>query len=332
LRKGGVMSVLNCTSKIFVAGHNGMVGSAIVDALKKKNITNILTAERDEVDLVDTLSVRNYFNNNEINYIVLAAAKVGGIYGNNTYPADFIYQNLMIEANVIHEAWSAGIKRILFLGSSCIYPQDSEQPMEEDSLLSGYLEPTNEPYAVAKIAGIKLCESYNRQHGTHYRSVMPTNLYGPKDNFHLENSHVIPALIKKFHDAKNRGDNEVIVWGTGNVRREFLHVHDMASACIHVMDLKDDEFYKVTETMVSHLNIGVGYDVTICKLAETVSSVVGYDGNIFFDSTKPEGPPRKLLNINKLKGLGWVPSIDLEDGLEQTYKWFVTNEKNIRQR
>jgi GDP-L-fucose synthase len=326
------MGVLNSSSRIFVAGHNGMVGSAIVDVLKKNDITNILTAERNEVDLVDTLSVRKYFNNNEIDYIVLAAAKVGGIHGNNTYPADFIYQNLMIEANVIHEAWSAGIKRLLFLGSSCIYPRDAEQPMEEESLLSGYLEPTNEPYAVAKIAGIKLCESYNRQHGTHYRSVMPTNLYGPKDNFHLENSHVIPALIKKFHDAKKRGDNEVIVWGTGNVHREFLHVDDMASACIHVMDLDDDEFHKVTETMVSHLNIGVGHDVTICKLAETVSSVVGYEGNIFFDSTKPEGPPRKLLNINKLKDLGWAPSIDLEDGLQQTYKWFVSNEKNIRQR
>jgi GDP-L-fucose synthase len=326
------MSLLSSTSKIFVAGHNGMVGSAIVDVLKKNNIGNILTVERDEVDLVNTLDVRNFFKNNEIDYIVLAAAKVGGIYGNNTYPADFIYQNLMIEANVIHEAYVAGINRILFLGSSCIYPRDSQQPMEEESLLSGYLEPTNEPYAVAKIAGIKLCESYNRQHGTHYRAVMPTNLYGPKDNFHLENSHVIPALIKKFHDAKKRGDSEVIVWGTGNARREFLHVHDMASACIYVMDLVDEEFNKVTEKMISHLNIGVGNDVTICKLAKIISSVVGFKGKVSFDSSKPEGPPRKLLNINKLKDLGWVPSIDLENGLEQTYKWFMTNEKNIKQR
>jgi GDP-L-fucose synthase len=326
------MDILNSSSRIFVAGHNGMVGSAIVDSLKKNGIANILTAERNEVDLVDTLSVRNYFKNNEIDYVVLAAAKVGGIYGNNTYPADFIYDNLMIEANVIHEAWSAGIERLLFLGSSCIYPRHAEQPMQEESLLSGYLEPTNEPYAIAKISGIKLCESYNRQHGTHYRSVMPTNLYGPKDNFHLENSHVIPVLIKKFHDAKKSGDKEVVVWGTGNVCREFLHVDDMASACIHVMGLTDDVFSSATDVMLSHLNVGVGHDMTIRELAEIVSSIVGYEGEFFFDATKPEGPPKKLLNTNKLKKLGWTPSIDLEHGLETTYQWFLSNQKNIRQK
>ena len=326
------MKLLNDASKIFVAGHNGMAGSAIVNSLKEIGVNNILTAERNELDLVDTISVRNYFKDKDIDYVVLAAAKVGGIYGNNTYPADFIYDNLMIEANVIHEAWSAGIDRLLFLGSSCIYPRHAEQPMQEESLLSGHLEPTNEPYAIAKIAGIKLCESYNRQYGTHYRSVMPTNLYGPKDNFHLENSHVIPALIKKFHDAKVSGTKEVIVWGSGNVCREFLHVDDMASACIHIMGLSDDVWGAATDTTISHVNIGVGYDMTIRNLAQTVSSVVGYKGDIIFDASKPEGPPKKLLNTDKLKKLGWTPSIDLGNGLEVTYQWFLRNQENIRQK
>ena len=326
------MKILNDESRIFVAGHNGMVGSAIVKSLKVNGFNNILTAERNTLDLVDAKNVRRYLTDKNIDYVILAAAKVGGIHGNNTYPANFIYENLMIEANVIHEAWAAGIDRLLFLGSSCIYPRYANQPMQEESLLSGHLEPTNEPYAIAKIAGIKLCESYNRQYGTHYRSVMPTNLYGPRDNFHLENSHVIPALIKKFHDAKANNHKEVTVWGSGNVCREFLHVDDMASACIHLMGVADDVWTDVTETTCSHVNIGVGHDLTIRDLAQTVSRVIGYEGNIVFDSSKPEGPPKKLLNTDKLTKTGWTPSIDLENGLKTTYEWFIRNQKTIRQK
>jgi len=323
-------SVLNSRSRIFLAGHRGMVGSAIARELARRGFPCIITRSHRELDLCDQSAVRSFFAQQEIDYVVLAAAKVGGIHANNTYPADFIYQNLMLEANVIHQAWRAGVRRLLFLGSSCIYPKLARQPMEETELLTGSLESTNEPYAVAKIAGIKLCESYNRQHGTRYRSVMPTNLYGPHDNFHPENSHVVPALLRRFHEAKDRGDSEVVVWGSGNPRREFLHVHDMAAACVHVMGLADATYAAHTEPMCSHINLGTGEDVTIRELAETVGSVVGFRGDIRWDASKPDGTPRKLLDVSRLKALGWEASISLEEGLRSTYEWFLQNQESFR--
>jgi GDP-L-fucose synthase len=308
---------------IFVAGHRGMVGSAVVRRLQSLGYTNILTAARGELDLVNQQAVERFFSDHHIDQIYLAAAKVGGIYANNTFPAEFIYQNLMIEANVIHAAHACGVQKLLFLGSSCIYPKFAEQPMKEDALLTGILEPTNEPYAIAKIAGIKMCESYNRQFGRDYRSLMPTNLYGPGDNFHPENSHVIPALLRRFHDAVVRGDEEVAIWGSGKPMREFLHVDDMAAASVHVMELDDSLYRANTATSVSHINVGTGVDCTIRELAETVAKVTGFTRRLTFDATKPDGAPRKLLDVSRLRALGWQASIGLEEGLRDAYRWYV---------
>lgn len=315
---------------IFVAGHRGMVGSAIVRRLEEVGYRNILTAGRDELNLTDQAQVQAYFERHAIDQVYLAAAKVGGIQANNSYPADFIYQNLMIEANLVHAAHQAGVQKLLFLGSSCIYPKLAEQPMREEALLTGMLEPTNEPYAIAKITGIKLCESYNRQYGRDYRSVMPTNLYGPHDNFHPENSHVIPALLRRFHEAKQQEDDEVVVWGSGTPMREFLHVDDMAAASVHVMELDQATYEANTSPMLSHINVGTGVDCTIRELAETVKRVTGFEGKLTFDSSKPDGTPRKLMDISRLKALGWQASITLEDGLQDAYQWFLDNQDRFR--
>lgn len=322
------MTALN--TKIFVAGYRGMVGSAIVRQLEASGHTNIITRTRSELDLTNQQAVVDFFQHEKIDQVYLAAAKVGGIVANNTYPADFIYENLMIQCNIIHSAHMANIQQLLFLGSSCIYPKLAEQPMQETALLTGTLEETNEPYAVAKIAGIKLCESYNRQYGRDYRSVMPTNLYGAHDNFHPENSHVIPALIRRFHEAKLNGDKEVIAWGSGKPMREFLYVDDMADASIHVMNLDKSTYDENTEPMLSHINVGTGVDCTIRELVETVAKVVGFDGDIMFDTSKPDGAPRKLMNVNRLKSLGWSYSVSLEDGLSSAYQWFINNQDKVR--
>ncbi|MCX2980997.1 GDP-L-fucose synthase [Halieaceae bacterium IMCC14734] len=311
--------------KIFVAGHRGMVGSAIVRNLRQKGYENILLADRGVVDLTIQAAVQGFLAREKPEQVYLAAAKVGGIHANNTYPAEFIYENLMIEANVINASWLSGVNRLLFLGSSCIYPKLAPQPMKENALLTGVLEPTNEPYALAKIAGIKLCESYNRQYGTDYRSVMPTNLYGPGDNYHLENSHVIPALIRKFHEAKVRSEKEVVVWGTGKAMREFLHVDDMAAGSVHAMELDKSVYWDNVESMLSHINVGTGVDVTIAELAKLVGTVVGYKGNIVHDTTKPDGAPRKLMDVARLHSLGWQPQFELEEGLANAYDWFLSN-------
>ena len=323
--------MLDKSSKIFIAGHRGMVGSAIVRKLQADGYENILTRNRDQLDLVSQSQVREFMQQEKPDYVVLAAAKVGGILANNTYPAEFIYQNLMMESNIIHEAWSAGIEKLLFLGSSCIYPKLAEQPMKESALLTGLLESTNEPYAIAKIAGIKLCESYNRQYGMDYRSVMPTNLYGPHDNFNLANSHVIPALIRKFDQAMQNNDADVEVWGTGKAMREFLHVDDMAAASVHVMGLSKDSYLSVTDPMLSHINVGTGVDVTIRELAETIGEVVGFNGALKFDASKPDGAPRKLMDIGLLNELGWQPEYNLKSGLQQAYQWFEENRHQFRQ-
>lgn len=315
---------------IFVAGHRGMVGSAIVRQLRRQNDVNVLTRDRDELDLLDQLAVRHFFAVEKIDQVYLAAAKVGGIIANNTYPAEFIYENLTIQNNIIHSAHLAGVQDLLFLGSSCIYPKLADQPMTESALLTGTLEPTNEPYAIAKIAGIKMCESYNRQYGRNYRSVMPTNLYGENDNFHPENSHVIPALLRRFHEAKLNGDSQVVAWGSGNPMREFLHVDDMAAASIYVMNLDQPTYEANTEPMLSHINVGTGLDCTIRELVETVARVVGFKGKIVFDATKPDGAPRKLMDVSRLRALGWQASIALEQGLQETYQWFLANQDNFR--
>lgn len=321
--------------KIFVAGSAGMVGSALVRQLRKKGFTNILTCSRKELDLVDQLAVRNFFKENKPEQVYLAAAKVGGIHANNSYPAQFIYDNMMIEANVIHEAFKAGVKKILFLGSSCVYPKYAEQPILEKELLNGYLESTNEPYAVAKIAGIKLCESYNRQysesHEVDYRSVMPTNLYGPGDNYHSDNSHVIPGLLRRFHEGKIEKSPSVKVWGTGLPCREFLYVDDMASGSIHVMNLPKEEYIKNTSTMQSHINIGYGSDITVYDLAVMIKKVVNYKGNIELDKSKSDGTPKKILDSTKINSLGWSPEFRLEQGLELTYKNFIESYDNLRE-
>lgn len=309
--------------RIFVAGHRGMVGRAIVRRLEALGYTSIITRTRDELDLLDQQAVNTFFREQSIDQVYLAAARVGGIHANNTYPADFIHDNLVIEANVIHGAFQAGVEKLLFLGSSCIYPRDATQPMAEEALLTGPLEPTNEPYAIAKIAGIKLCESYNRQHGTDYRSVMPTNLYGPHDNFHPENSHVIPALIRRIHEAKERGDEEVVIWGSGQPMREFLHVDDMAAASVYVMTLSRETWEAQVEPMCSHINVGTGEDCTIRELAETIQRVVGYEGQLTFDTSRPDGAPRKLLDVGRLQGMGWEACIGLEQGLSETYGWYT---------
>lgn len=324
------MPKLNITDVVYVAGHRGMVGSAIVRQLEAIGCKNIITRSSSKLDLTDQAAVREFFSSTKIDSVFLAAAKVGGIHANNQYPAEFIYQNLLIQANVIHEAWNSGVKKLLFLGSSCIYPKLANQPMQEEALLTGTLEATNEPYAIAKIAGIKLCESYNRQYGTDYRSVMPTNLYGENDNFHPENSHVIPAMMRRFHEATQENASEVVVWGTGKPMREFLHVDDMASACLHVIQLDTVLYESNTEPMLSHINVGTGVDCTIKELAETMAKVVGFKGDIVFDTTKPDGAPRKLMDVSRLKDLGWQASISLENGLRTTYLWFLENENLIR--
>ena len=311
---------------IYVAGNNGMVGSAISSKIKALKGTNLITKNRNELDLTNQAAVHNFFQNNKIDAVVIAAAKVGGIQANKNFPADFIYQNLMIQSNIIHSAHLCDVKKLLFLGSSCIYPKMANQPMKEEELLSGKLEQTNEPYAIAKIAGIKMCESYNRQHGHDFRSVMPTNLYGPGDNFHLENSHVIPALIQKFHNAKENKRPKVEIWGSGKQMREFLHVSDMADAALHILHLDKKVYLDSTKKMQSHVNVGTGEDISIKDLAVTISGVVGYEGQIQFDTSKPDGPPRKLMNVSLLNSLGWRYKINLKEGLKETYSWFLTNE------
>lgn len=309
--------------RIYVAGHRGLVGSAIARALHKRDYVNIVTRTHAELDLTDQAQVRAFFAEERIDEVYLAAAHVGGIHANNSYPANFIYDNLMIQANVIHEAWRNGVEKLLFLGSSCIYPRLAQQPIKEEYLMTGPLEATNEPYAMAKIAGIKMCESYNRQYGTDFRSVMPTNLYGPGDNYHPENSHVIPALVRRFHEAKMNGADEVVIWGTGTPRREFLFVDDMAEACVHVMELERSTHERHTLPMLSHINVGTGEEVTINELAEVIRKVVGYEGRIVFDTSKPDGTPRKLLDVSKLLALGWKPRVSLSEGMAETYANFV---------
>ncbi|EET2797946.1 GDP-L-fucose synthase, partial [Escherichia coli] len=299
--------------RIYVAGHRGMVGSAICRQLSLRDDIELVVKTHKELDLTVQKDVDAFFAQEKIDQVYLAAAKVGGIYANNTFPAEFIYQNLMIESNIIHSAHKAGIQKLLFLGSSCIYPKFAEQPMNESALLTGILEPTNEPYAIAKIAGIKLCESYNRQYGRDYRSVMPTNLYGINDNFHPENSHVIPALMRRFHEAKESGAPEVIVWGTGTPMREFLYVDDMAAASVHVMELDEAIYQQNSQPMLSHINVGTGVDCSIREMAETMASVVGYQGKIVFDVTKPDGTPRKLMDVTRLKNLGWQYQYNLHE-------------------
>lgn len=316
-------------AKIYIAGHRGLVGSAIMRTLRQQGHTNFVTRTHAELELTDQTAVRAFFESEKPEQVYLAAAKVGGIYANNTYPAEFIYDNLMVQANVIDAAFNNGVKKLLFLGSSCIYPKLAKQPMSEDALLTGTLEPTNEPYAVAKIAGIKLCESYNRQygesHGVDYRSVMPTNLYGQGDNYHPENSHVIPAMIRRFHEAKINNAPEVLIWGTGTPLREFLCVDDMAAASVHVMNLEKAIYAKYTQPTLSHINVGVGHDLTIAELAKTIAKVVGYEGEIGFDTTKPDGTPRKLMNSSRINNLGWHAKVNLEDGLTFAYKDFLKN-------
>ena len=318
-------------ASIFVAGHRGMVGSAIVRRLQSLGYRSVVTADRAKLNLINQADVQAFFSEHRIEQVYLAAAKVGGIHANNTYPAEFIYDNLMIEANVVHAAHLTGVQQLLFLGSSCIYPKFAEQPMREDALLTGMLEATNEPYAIAKIAGIKLCESYNRQYGRDYRSVMPTNLYGPHDNFHPENSHVIPALLRRFHEAVQRRDSEVVIWGSGTPKREFLHVDDMAAASVHVMNLDTETYRANTQPMVSHINVGTGIDCTIQELAETIARVTNFDGQLVFDATKPDGTPRKLMDVSRLAALGWRATIKLEEGLRDAYAWFLAHKDRFRQ-
>jgi GDP-L-fucose synthase len=303
--------------RIFVAGHKGLVGSAIVRKLQAEGYPNLILRSHKELDLMRQAEVEAFFRREKPEYVFLVAAKVGGILANNTYPATFIYENLLIESNVIHSAYAAGTKKLLFLGSSCIYPRDCAQPMKEEYLLSGKLEPTNEPYAIAKIAGIRMCQSYNRQYGTKFVSVMPTNVYGPEDNFDLETSHALPALIRKFHDAKMEGNNVVTVWGSGTPRREFLHVDDLADACLFIMKHYDEN---------EMINIGVGKDITISELSALIKQIVEFNGEIRYDNSKPDGTPRKLLDVSRLDALGWQPKIPLREGIEMTYRWYVEEE------
>jgi len=316
--------------RIFVAGHKGMVGSAVVRQLETETEVSVITAERSELDLREQSRVFEFLADQKIDQVYLAAAKVGGIIANNTYPADFIYENLAIQNNLIHGSHLANIQQLLFLGSSCIYPKLAPQPMREDSLLTGVLEPTNEPYAVAKIAGIKMCESYSRQYGRDYRSIMPTNLYGPGDNFHPDNSHVIPAMLRRFHEAKLNEAPEVVVWGTGTPMREFLFVDDMAAASLHLMNMKPEQYRAITEPQLSHVNAGTGVDCTIRELAETIKQVVGFKGDLSFDESKPDGAPRKLMDSSKLRSTGWSPIYNLGTGLEAAYDWYLENKSSIR--
>ena len=311
-----------------------MVGGAILRRLEHRRAVgediDLVMRSHAALDLTDQNAVRDFMRAERPDAVVLAAAKVGGIHANHTYPADFIYENLMMQANVIHQAFIAGVRRLLFLGSSCIYPKAAPQPMAEDALLTGVLEPTNEPYAIAKIAGIKLCESYNRQHGTDYRSVMPTNLYGPGDNFHPENSHVLPALIRRFHEATQQGRDEVVIWGTGTPRREFLHVDDMAAASLFVLDLPREHYEANTQPMLSHINVGFGEDISILELAQLVAKITGFEGRIATDPSKPDGTTRKLMDVSRLSEMGWRPRIDLEQGLEETYRWYLEHAETAR--
>ena len=318
------------TQRIFVAGHRGMVGAAIVRQLSQRNNVELVLRTRDQLNLLDAGAVQAFFATEHIDQVYLAAAKVGGIVANNTYPADFIYENMMIESNIIHAAHLHNVNKLLFLGSSCIYPKQATQPIAESELLQGTLEPTNEPYAIAKIAGIKLCESYNRQYGRDSRSVMPTNLYGPHDNFHPSNSHVIPALLRRFHEAREQNTPDVVVWGSGTPMREFLHVDDMAAASIHVMELAQEVLQEYTQPMLSHINVGTGVDCTIRELAQTIAEVVGYKGRVVFDASKPDGTPRKLLDVTRLHQLGWYHEISLQAGLASTYQWFLENQQRYR--
>ncbi|MDC1182314.1 GDP-L-fucose synthase [Planktomarina temperata] len=317
-------------TKYYIAGHRGMVGGAIARQLWAAGETDIVTRTHAELDLTNQLAVRDFMQTERPDVVVLAAAKVGGIQANNAYPAEFIYENLMIECNVIHQAFNAGVTKLLQLGSSCIYPKAVPQPMREDALLTGTLEPTNEPYAVAKIVGIKLCESYNRQHGVDYRSVMPTNLYGPGDNFHPENSHVMPALIRRFHEAARDGLDEVVIWGSGTPRRELLHVDDMAAASLFVLNLPKVTYDENTDPMLSHINVGMGVDISILELAQLVAKVTGFKGKISTDATKPDGTMRKLMDVGRLSQMGWSASIQLEEGLADTYQWYLANAQTVR--
>ena len=314
-------------TKIYIAGHRGMVGGAILRRLQARKdageALELITRTSSELDLRDQAAVRDFMQTEKPDVVVLAAAKVGGIVANNIYPAQFIYENLMIECNVIHQAYAAGVTKLLQLGSSCIYPKLADQPMSEDALLTGTLEPTNEPYAVAKIAGIKLCESYNRQYGTDYRSVMPTNLYGPGDNFHPENSHVLPALIRRFHEAAQAGLDEVVIWGSGKPMREFLHVDDMAEASLFVLELDKETYEANTEPMLSHINVGTGTDVSIMELAQLVAKITGFEGRVGNDPSKPDGTMKKLMDVGRLADMGWRASVDLEKGIRSTYEWFL---------
>jgi len=320
--------------RVFLAGHQGMVGSAILRQLVARRASGepieVVTRNRDALDLTDQQAVRAFFSSQQPDTVILAAARVGGIHANNAYPAEFIYQNLMIEANVIHQAYAAGVEKLLFLGSSCIYPKSAPQPMAEDALLTGPLEATNEPYAIAKIAGIKLCESYNRQYGTDYRCVMPTNLYGPGDNFHPENSHVLPALIRRFHEAKQQGLKEVVIWGTGTPRREFLHVDDMADASLFVLDMRKPIYAANTRPMLSHINVGSGIDISILDLARIIARIIGFGGDILTDPTLPDGTMRKLMDVSRLSRMGWQRKICLQDGIAATYRWYLENVAAIR--
>ncbi|MEM6582907.1 MAG: GDP-L-fucose synthase [Pseudomonadota bacterium] len=318
------------TTRIFVAGHNGMVGSALVRQLSQDPQNEIVTRTRAELDLTDQQGVADLFVSEQIDEVYLGAAKVGGIHANDTYPAEFIYDNLMVECNVVHQAWKNGVKKLLFLGSSCIYPRMASQPIKERELMQGSLEPTNEPYALAKIAGIKLCESYNRQYNTDYRSVMPTNLYGPGDNYHPENSHVIPALLRRFHEAKLNNAKSISIWGTGKALREFLHVDDMARASILIMNLPKAQYQQITDPRLSHVNVGSGIDCSIAELVTSISEVTGFHGNIDYDSSKPDGAPRKLMDNTKLRQLDWSPSFSLKAGLEDAYQWYVENMEHAR--
>ena len=317
-------------TKYYIAGHRGMVGGAIARQLRAAGEADIVTRTHAELDLIDQQAVRGFMQAERPDVVILAAAKVGGIHANNTYPAEFIYENLMIECNVIHQAFDAGVTKLLQLGSSCIYPKAVPQPMREDTLLTGTLEPTNEPYAVAKIAGIKLCESYNRQHGVDYRSVMPTNLYGPGDNFHPDNSHVMPALIRRFHEAAQDGLDEVVIWGSGTPRREFLHVDDMAAASLFVLNLPKATYDENTDPMLSHINVGTGVDISILELAQLVAKVTGFKAKISTDPTKPDGTMRKLMDVGRLSQMGWSARIKLEQGLANTYEWYLANAQTAR--
>ena len=317
--------------KIFVAGHGGMVGSALCRQLATRDC-QIITSTREELDLLDQQRVRDFFRAEQPDAVIIAAAKVGGIHANNSYPAEFIHQNLVIQSNLIHESWLAGVRKLLFLGSSCIYPKMAEQPIREEALMTGPLESTNEPYAIAKIAGLKMCESYSRQYGVDFRSVMPTNLYGPGDNFHPDHSHVLPALLQRFHEAAHKKLETVSIWGSGSPRREFLHVDDMAAGCLAVLDCDRDSYGQATGPDLNHLNLGTGTDITIDELATIIAEITGFEGEIVYDTSKPDGTPRKLLDVSRVSELGWTAQIGLREGLEATYQWYLENQETLRQR